>query len=591
MKAAARVLVIMLMVVCHFETTRFFVWSQVALYSVILLLVLLSVIEFWKNGRSIKIAIPEILLIGFIIYLFTINIVNGTFLGNHRLFNYLTILLLYFAFAGLQQKDKAIIKFIFYGLLAGLSLQLTVGFAQLFGLISNSDSKFVLGGLFGNPGAFAGYMAITLPFILAFVFIYKRAYKSENFFYLIVLCFFCAVCLVILCDSRGAWLASFIGMSIVLIQQYKLKKYLVSVLRTNTSKWLAGIGVSIAVVIISFALYYYKQQSAFGRILVWRISKSMVLQKPVIGNGFGFFEANYGKAQAHYFAEGNALESEIEVADYVTVAYNEFLEMVIESGIVGLSLFMALIYFAFARQVSKGHSYQVLAAKASLLSLLPLSVVSYPLRYAPNLLLLIICLFIIFRTEQKTSITIQRVGRPLAIGWAIVVCGLLYLGCRHVVGIHHFQKGYQKVLRHDFDDGLIDYKKARSFLKNNGEFSFCYGSALYLKQDYSASIDFLQEATALYSNPSSFIMLGNAEQQLKQYAQAEQAYQIAAGITPSRLYPKYLLAKLYIEAQQTEKALKMARLIVNTKEKIATTAGTEIKNEMAEFIRSKDQKR
>jgi hypothetical protein len=111
MKIVARVLVITLVVVCHFGATRFFVSSQVILYSVILLLVLLSVIEFWKHGQSIEIAIPEILLIGFIVYLFAINITNGTFLGNHRLFNYLTVLLLYFIFVVLHQRDKAIIKF------------------------------------------------------------------------------------------------------------------------------------------------------------------------------------------------------------------------------------------------------------------------------------------------------------------------------------------------------------------------------------------------------------------------------------------------------------------------------------------------
>lgn len=314
----------------------------------------------------------------------------------------------------------------------------------------------------------------------------------------------------------------------------------------------------------------------------------MVVEKPLIGNGFGFFETNYGKVQSSYFAKGHALESEIQVADYVTVAYNEFLEMVIESGIVGVSLFIAILYFAFARQGNERHPYQILAAKASLLSLIVLSMVSYPFRYSPNLLLLTICLFIIFRTGQSKEVIIYHVGRPLVITWAIIFCGLLYLSGRQVIGIYYFQKGYQKVLSHDFDSGLIEYKKAHVYLNKNGELSFCYGSALYLKQDYAASIGFLREATTFYSNPSSFIMLGNAQQQLKQYTQAEQAYQIAAGITPARLYPNYLLAKLYIEAQQTEKALKTAKMIVNAKEKVATTAGAEIKNEMAAFIKSKN---
>lgn len=93
------------------------------------------------------------MLTGFVAYLFANNIINGSFWGNERLYYYLSLLLLYFAFKILYRNDNVILKFVFYGLLAGLIIELLTGFGQLFGITPNSDSKFLLGGLFGNPGA------------------------------------------------------------------------------------------------------------------------------------------------------------------------------------------------------------------------------------------------------------------------------------------------------------------------------------------------------------------------------------------------------------------------------------------------------
>jgi O-antigen polymerase len=112
------------------------------------------------------------------------------------------------------------------------------------------------------------------------------------------------------------------------------------------------------------------------------------------------------------------------------------------------------------------------------------------------------------------------------------------------------------------------------------KFLFYFGSAFYLKQDYEQSVDFLKKAAELTSNPNAFITLGNSFKELKRYEEAEQAYKTASGITPAKLYPRYLLVLLYIEMQEKEKALIMANYIINAEEKIATTAGRQIKEEM-----------
>lgn len=61
------------------------------------------------------------------------------------------------------------------------------------------------------------------------------------------------------------------------------------------------------------------------------------------------------------------------------------------------------------------------------------------------------------------------------------------------------------------------------------------------------------------NNTILYTCLGNNYKVLGQNTEAEQAYLHAWHMAPARFYPLYLLAKLYNETGQTEKALTMAK--------------------------------
>ncbi len=584
MKALTRILIIILLVLCHFQSSDIQVWTNVILYLVVTVLFVLTTIGTWKSNADFKITVPEVLIGVFIIYLIANNAFKGTLLSNERLLNYLICFSIYIPLKYLNKRDNELIKYVFYGILLGLSIELTVGFGQLFGLVPSSNSRFVLGGLFGNPGAFGGYLAIVFPILLASVIIYKDRFKSENLLYAVILGLCCTLCLLILSDSRGAWLGSLVGTLFVLNHKFRIVEYATSILKSKASKWIAGIILSVCIVSICFALYQYKPDSAYGRVFIWKTSKSMILDNPISGNGFGFFKSNYGKTQARYFLNNNASENEIQVADYVTLAYNEFLEMLIESGIIGLILFLSLLYFALIKnniQINAGYHF---AAKASLISLLVLSMVSYPFRFMPNLMIMLVCLFVLLKTNNFRKYTITRYKKPFISVALLCVFSILFLCFRQNYGKYLFRIGYSKVISHEIDNGIISYKKALPILQYNGEFLFYIGSAYYQKQNFTESIGYLKKASSLSSEPNAFITLGNALKEEKRYKEAEQAYLTASGITPSKLYPKYLLAKLYIEMKETDKAFDIATFIIKANEKVHTTAGNQIKEEMQTLI-------
>ncbi|MFK2662470.1 hypothetical protein ACIXUI_13445 [Bacteroides fragilis] len=94
--------------------------------------------------------------------------------------------------------------------------------------------------------------------------------------------------------------------------------------------------------------------------------------------------------------------------------------------------------------------------------------------------------------------------------------------------------------------------------------------------------------------PSSFILLGNAYRENGDTAKTIDAYTTAVYIQPSKLYPKYLLAKLYEAAGDYGSTGEWASKILATDEKVPTTAAKEIKEEMRlllKQVRNKNKKR
>jgi tetratricopeptide (TPR) repeat protein len=72
-------------------------------------------------------------------------------------------------------------------------------------------------------------------------------------------------------------------------------------------------------------------------------------------------------------------------------------------------------------------------------------------------------------------------------------------------------------------------------------------------------------------------VMGRNCQALKRYAEAELCFLKAANIVPSRIYPLYLLANLYVEMGETEKAQEIAQIVLTKEPKVQSTAVREMR--------------
>jgi hypothetical protein len=131
-------------------------------------------------------------------------------------------------------------------------------------------------------------------------------------------------------------------------------------------KYLATSVLFVLLVATALYLYYDKKDSADGRLFVWRISLSMVQEKPIAGYGYGFFDKHYNLKQSDYFQTNVATKAELQNARYVYMPYNDYLENFVYGGIIGLVffLFFLIMPIRYAQKQSDPTAFAVLLAVA-----------------------------------------------------------------------------------------------------------------------------------------------------------------------------------------------------------------------------------
>jgi tetratricopeptide (TPR) repeat protein len=470
-------------------------------------------------------------------------------------------------------------------------MEVVWGLGQMFGWINNESEHFILGGSFGNPSAYGGYLAVLSPLILALLLSYRRNRKAENLYYFLVVCFAFVLYLLVVSQSRGAWIAALLGCLLVLNARYDWRRKAVAVFHTPLRKIVVVACASAILFAGSYILYQFKENSAFGRVLVWKVitRQHIDIGDKFFGKGVGYVEANYGKWQSAYFAGNGGTETERYVADYVTCSYNDFLEMSIEHGFLITALFICLICASFM-QKRKSYSALFSGAQSSLAAVLVLMCVSYPLKVTAIHLYLVFCLAVIFTKGQarwrwNVHTQIMQWGKYVLL---LLVLPVTVAGMRNLHGYRLLRKGQSLVFSGQADRGIETYRQCEPFMNSNGIFHFYFGSALAQKQLYKESAEELERSIEKSSNPNSFTLLGNVYKELGEFEKAGQSYLTAINMIPSKLYPKYLLAKLLIEREEYGEAAEWAQEILRSKEKVPTTAAGEIKKEMQEFLSSPD---
>ena len=109
-----------------------------------------------------------------------------------------------------------------------------------------------------------------------------------------------------------------------------------------------------------------------------------------------------------------------------------------------------------------------------------------------------------------------------------------------------------------------------------------YAGNLFAQKRYDEAIVILERAKLVSCHPSIYTLQGQCYQVLGNFADAEKCYKAAALLLPIRIYPYYLLAKLYAEPDfyHETKMKQMINIVLTKEPKVYSKAIHEMRMEM-----------
>lgn len=535
--------------------------------------------SFESQNKSMIISPIDIVMGCFFIYQLTTYCVRGDMYGTFLAYLFPLCSGLYFVFKRIMSYNK-IRHSLTWVLVLWSYIEIGVCFAQMLNLINFSNSSFIFGGTFGNPGALAAFMSVLLPIFVSETNIYKKCPSKRFQYNCLSLCICLLVIFILLSNSRGAWIASLAGCFYVLKMQQKYKcDILMKKIKCNPK--FCGVCIILCIGIL-IALYLYKHDSAFGRLFIWKVIINESCPNVFWGDGIGAFSANYGKWQAEYFLNNYATAHEKFVADYVVTAYNEFIEIFVEQGLCGVLIMFSLAWVLYYRKMRYTKNI-LIGAKGTLLSVFVLCFVSYPFAIPAVMIVITICISIL---GVSSGVKLPHTKIPLIFSICISTYILVQFGC-YIFGKHLLYKGQSYMVYGNNIKAKEMFLQASNFLQNDGNLMYNQGLAEYLDKHYNRAVCFLKNAQRKSSDPNIYIQIADCYQLMGDINSALMNYNFASKIVPNRLYPKYKIFSLLRQEGRIPEAIALAKEIIETPVKTPTIYSKEIKEEALEYIKDK----
>ena len=462
--------------------------------------------------------------------------------------------------------------FCFFFLLLGI-IEAIWGLGQLYGVVLSHHSQFLLTGSFYNPGPYSGFLAMIFP-IAFYEWLCRRKEPKSIAGNVAWAAMWLIGCLIPCGMSRTAWLAVSVGTAYVMLMHES--KRVAACWKRYRKRFMLLSGIAlIGLAVAASAAYGMKKDSADGRLLMWKIAARAVMERPLTGYGWDQVAGTYGQAQEDYFASGQAAPSEEWVAGAPEYVFNEYLQVALAWGIPVLLLGLLVVVVAGYM----GHRNKAYGLCGALLSLAVFAFASYPLQFpefvVTGLLLVTAC-----------AISGQSVRRKYSIGvWSLAVaCCTVYVcnyGERRAAtdGWEEVRPSYYM---EDYAGAIEAYAPLYESLVWNPRYLFEYGHALHKEERYEESNGVLEEAMKHSSDAMILNILGKNCQALGQYEEAEEWYVRSTHRLPNRLYPYYLLAKLYAEPKffQLEECRETIEKVLHWNPKVPSEAIEEMKREL-----------
>ena len=601
-----------------------------------------------KESSSIKFNKIDIPLLIFFSYI-TIRTVHTPFtplLNNTRFLNYALLLILYLIVKCINSnqptKDKIQNKIpnnvhprgenipiseIILSVLILMGLcQAIWGLMQIYNLTNSFNPEFKITGTFFNPAPYSLFLSTIFPlalgtflrkidtgmYNLSHPFSHKFSYYKVSYY--IALITIISILIVLPATlNRASFLGLLAGSLVILYFKFNLYYAIRKILNSKIKILILFTVISVFLCMLIFILYYSKRGSSEGRLLIWEITSKKIYEMPMCGFGVGRFEPEFNINQAEYFISHPEEMDEFKgtLAGNTKYCFNEFLEMTYELGFIGLLLFIFVLVSLFISKKNQrltaltfkentdfplNHSNfnSLIIYSSSIISILVTALVSIPFYSLPTLI--IFFLLIAFFSSEIKNAKIFPNGKWLLFILRFCTYGILltlipisvflFSKTKHQYEAYHTWKQASMFYQlGDYKGANVLFSEICNPLQFSGSFLQYYGKSLYLDGKYEKSISVLLKAKMYNSDDILYCSLGDSYKANSNFERAEACYLYASYMVPHKLYPLFLLATLYDETGQREKAVLIAKRVLDKDLKVKSIATEEIKEKMYSILK------
>ena len=541
-----------------------------------------------KLNRSIVSDITILLLAGIVFAAYQ----YGKNLSPEFLLFFSQIVLLWFILKIIYRFFPKCKIFLLVGLLAWGVVEAVWGLGQLYNYFPSKHALFKTTGSFFNPGPYGGFIALMFPLSLHYWLFYRYKNKLIGYFFL----FAGAVCLMVFPAtlSRTAWIAAIAGCLFVLVLDRRfILKLFVFWRRRKKQCILYSIMLCIFLTVSVYGIYYLKKDSADGRLFMWKITTLAIQESPVKGTGLGGFPAAYAKTQMEYFKSGKTNETEKLVAGSPEYAFNEYLQIFLEQGITGSIIFLLLTFLI----IRNGIKNKQIGAAGSFVTLSVFAFASYPyqLWQFPVVWVLLgsIC----------TAGTNSKDAQTHHCDWKRTDLSVLLLGILCFVSVlcasrqkifYQAKKEWKKLqplyTMKAYESVTDDYAELYPLLNHEPKYVFEYGHILNATGQREKADSIFARGLERSCDPMFYNVRGRNYHEMGKYDKAEDCYINSILLLPERIYPYYLLTKLYADSAnyQPEKMLRAANAVLEKEPKVHSVAINEMRDEVRKILKEKE---
>ena len=307
------------------------------------------------------------------------------------------------------------------------------------------------------------------------------------------------------------------------------------------------VGVSLMLVVVAGYLGW-STHTGRGRIMIWLETLLIWMRHPWLGVGLGQYNLHQLEAQHRFFALGDWTRDFHQNAAFVLDAHNQYLQILAEQGLLGLGLFLFLVYLIIRSAGRRlGHDPLSRGLAVAWLGQLVLFLWNAPLFYCPVLVLFWTTAGLLAPVPDPSEVAPapRRHAVGLTLASVVLLCASAVLFWTKLRSGVLEKRGDALLEQGPFPEAVEAFEAALWWAPQNGYAWEKLALAQYFEGDYGGAFRSLQVAREHFGDVGILYLEAEILARRKDYAEAITRFEFIRDAFPQHVTPSFALGQLF----------------------------------------------